>query len=48
LAIAWVLQNEAIDVVLVGARSTEHLDNALAALEQPFAAEWLAETQSWT
>jgi hypothetical protein len=32
----------------VGARTTEHLDNALAAIEQPFAAEWTAETQSWT
>jgi aryl-alcohol dehydrogenase-like predicted oxidoreductase len=48
LAIAWVLRNEAIDVALVGARTTEHLDNALAAIEQPFAAEWTAETQSWT
>ena len=48
LAIAWVLQNPAIDVVLVGARTTGHLDNARAAIREPFAAEWLAETQSWT
>jgi aryl-alcohol dehydrogenase-like predicted oxidoreductase len=48
LALAWVFQNETIDVVLVGARTTEHLDNALAAIEQPFAAGWLAETQLWT
>jgi aryl-alcohol dehydrogenase-like predicted oxidoreductase len=48
LAMAWVFQNPAIDVVLVGARTTEHLDNALAAIEQPFAADWLAETQTWT
>jgi aryl-alcohol dehydrogenase-like predicted oxidoreductase len=48
LALAWVLQNEAIDVVLVGARATAHLDNALAAIEQPFAREWMAETQLWT
>jgi aryl-alcohol dehydrogenase-like predicted oxidoreductase len=48
LALAWVLQNDAVDVVLVGARTTVHLDNALAAIGQPFAAEWLAETESWT
>jgi 1-deoxyxylulose-5-phosphate synthase len=48
LAVAWVLQNDAVDVVLVGARSTVHLDNALAAMAQPFAAEWIAETESWT
>jgi aryl-alcohol dehydrogenase-like predicted oxidoreductase len=48
LALAWVFQNQAVDVVLVGARSTAHLDNALAAVEQPFPAAWLAETESWT
>jgi aryl-alcohol dehydrogenase-like predicted oxidoreductase len=48
LAMAWVFQNTAIDVVLVGARSTEHLDNALEAIDQSFAADWLAETHSWT
>jgi predicted aldo/keto reductase-like oxidoreductase len=39
---------ETIDMVLLGARNTGHPDNALAALDQPFAADWMAETQSWT
>lgn len=48
LATAWVLQNPAVDVVLVGARSTSHLETALDAMALPFPAEWMAETQSWT
>jgi aryl-alcohol dehydrogenase-like predicted oxidoreductase len=36
LALAWVLQNPAIDTVLVGARSTVHLDNAVQALATEF------------
>jgi aryl-alcohol dehydrogenase-like predicted oxidoreductase len=47
LAIGWVLQNPAVDVVLVGARTTAHLDAALGALALPFRAEWMAETRSW-
>jgi aryl-alcohol dehydrogenase-like predicted oxidoreductase len=47
LAIGWVLQNPAVDVVLVGARNTAHLDTALGALALPFRAEWMAETRSW-
>ncbi|MFN7919939.1 MAG: aldo/keto reductase [Bryobacteraceae bacterium] len=33
LAMAWVLRNPSVDVVLVGARTIAHLDNALSALE---------------
>ena len=33
LAMGWVLHCEAIDSVLVGARHTGHIDNALAALQ---------------
>jgi aryl-alcohol dehydrogenase-like predicted oxidoreductase len=48
LAMAWVFQNPTLDVVLVGARTTGHLDNALAAMDLPFQPEWLAEMQGWT
>lgn len=47
LAMSWVFQNPAVDVVLVGARTTAHLDNALAALEHPFPDEWVAEIRAW-
>lgn len=43
LAIGWVLQNHAVDTVLAGARSTAHLDNAIAAEAMDFPAEWYAE-----
>ena len=33
LAVAWVLRNQAVDTVLVGARTTDHLDTAIAALD---------------
>jgi aryl-alcohol dehydrogenase-like predicted oxidoreductase len=42
LAMAWVLQNAAVDVVLVGARTVEHLDNILAAAEH---APWVRRTK---
>lgn len=47
LAMAWVFQNPGIDVVLVGARSTAHLDNAIAAMDTPFEPAWLSEMNSW-
>jgi len=43
LAMAWAFQNPAVDTVLVGARSTTHLDNAFQALETELRREWLAE-----
>src|SRR5207344_2765205 len=32
LAMAWVLKNASVNTVLVGARTTAHLDNAVAAI----------------
>lgn len=47
LALAWVLQNPAISSVLVGARSTSHLENALAAQRTPLLVDWLEEIRRW-
>ena len=47
LAVGWVLKNPAVDTVLVGARSTAHLDNAIAAEAMDFPAEWYAEMSAW-
>ena len=47
LAIGWVLQNPAVDTVLAGARSTTHLDNAIAAEALDFPGEWYTEMNSW-
>ena len=47
LAMGWVLQNPQVETVLVGARSTSHLDNALAALAEPLPAEWKFEMDAW-
>jgi 1-deoxyxylulose-5-phosphate synthase len=43
LAMGWVLRNQDLTAVLVGARSTAHLDNGLEALRLEFPAEWAAE-----
>jgi aryl-alcohol dehydrogenase-like predicted oxidoreductase len=43
LAMAWAFQNPGVDTVLVGARSTTHLDNAFQALETDLRREWIAE-----
>lgn len=47
LAMAWVFQNPRVDTVLVGARSTTHLDNAFTALHETFPADWKAEMDGW-
>lgn len=47
LAMAWVLRNPGIDIVLVGARTTAHLDNAVAAVATELQPEWLAEIDQW-
>jgi aryl-alcohol dehydrogenase-like predicted oxidoreductase len=39
----WVLWNPNLTAVLVGARSTAHIDNALEALRLEFTDEWAAE-----
>lgn len=47
LAMAWVLQRDAIDGVLIGARHAGHLDNAVEALDTPPSPELIAEMDSW-
>jgi len=47
LAMAWVLDNPAVTTVLVGARSEEHLMNALEAERISFQADWHREIASW-
>ncbi|MBM3796403.1 MAG: aldo/keto reductase [Acidobacteria bacterium] len=43
LAMGWALANPRVRTVLVGAREPRHLDNALALLAEPLAAEWMEE-----
>jgi aryl-alcohol dehydrogenase (NADP+) len=47
LALAWVLRNPAVTSVLVGARTTGHLDNALQALALELPEPWAAEMDGW-
>jgi aryl-alcohol dehydrogenase-like predicted oxidoreductase len=47
LAIGWVLQNTQVDVMLVGARTISHVDNAIAASEMQFEPEWLDVMRGW-
>jgi aryl-alcohol dehydrogenase-like predicted oxidoreductase len=47
LAMAWVFQNPRVHTVLVGARSTAHLDNAFTARHEPFPADWKTEMDTW-
>jgi aryl-alcohol dehydrogenase-like predicted oxidoreductase len=47
LALAWVLRNPAVTSVLVGARTTAHLDNALQAVALEFPEPWAAEMDGW-
>lgn len=47
LAMSWTLQREAIDGVLIGARHSGHLDNAVEALNTPLSPELMAEMDSW-
>ncbi len=46
LALGWVLSKTNIDCVLVGARSTEHVQNALYALDKPLTSKWIEEMNS--
>jgi aryl-alcohol dehydrogenase-like predicted oxidoreductase len=43
LAMAWALRNADLTAVLVGARTTAHIDNALQALASELPAEWYEE-----
>ncbi len=47
LAMGWVLNREGVDSVLIGARHTGHLDNALRAMGMDFPPEWMAEMDAW-
>jgi len=47
LAMGWVLKRDGVDSVLIGARHTGHLDNALRSLEMEFPNEWMVEMNSW-
>jgi aryl-alcohol dehydrogenase-like predicted oxidoreductase len=47
LALAWVLRNPNVTSVLVGARTTAHLDNALEALAMEFPEPWAEEMNRW-
>ena len=40
LAVAWVLKNPHVDTVLVGARTRNHIDSAVAALSLDFDPDW--------
>jgi aryl-alcohol dehydrogenase-like predicted oxidoreductase len=47
LAMWWVLQNPAVDTVLVGARTVAHLENAVEAARLESAPELYEEMNSW-
>jgi aryl-alcohol dehydrogenase-like predicted oxidoreductase len=47
LAMGWVLHRADVATVLVGARTTEHLHNALEAMEMEMAGEWVQEMDEW-
>lgn len=48
LAMSWALRNASLTAVLAGARTTEHLDNAVAALRLELRAEWIEEMNRWS
>ena len=47
LAMAWVITHPAITAVLVGARETRHVDNAIAAYEMGMDPDLRAEMSAW-
>jgi aryl-alcohol dehydrogenase-like predicted oxidoreductase len=47
LALAWVLRHPDLTSVLVGARTTSHLENAVQAQAMDFPEEWAAEMSRW-
>jgi aryl-alcohol dehydrogenase-like predicted oxidoreductase len=47
LAMAFALFHPAVTTVLVGARTTAHLNNALQASQLEFRPEWLDEINNW-
>ncbi|MCX6623988.1 MAG: aldo/keto reductase [Acidobacteria bacterium] len=47
LAMAWVLQHPDVTNMLVGSRTTEQLENAMAALAFHLPSDWLDEMNAW-
>jgi aryl-alcohol dehydrogenase-like predicted oxidoreductase len=47
LAMAWALKNRDLTALLIGARTTAHIDNAFDALELDLPASWMDEMNSW-
>ena len=47
LAMAWAMTHPAVTAVLVGARSTSHIDNALEAYDMGLSPELRAEMSAW-
>ena len=47
LAMAWAMTHPDVTAVLIGARSTEHIDNAVAAFEMRMDPELRAEMSGW-
>jgi aryl-alcohol dehydrogenase-like predicted oxidoreductase len=48
LAMTWALRNPDLTAVLIGARSTAHIDNALDALRREVPEEWLREMDAFS
>jgi aryl-alcohol dehydrogenase-like predicted oxidoreductase len=47
LAVAWALRNPDITAVLIGARNTDHIDNAIAARDMEIPEAWMAEMNAF-
>ena len=48
LAMAWAMTHPLVTSTLIGARTTDHIDNALAAFEMGMDGELRAEMSAWT
>lgn len=47
LAMAWVMANKSLTSVLIGARRTEHVDNAIEAMNMNLSSDLHAEMSAW-
>ena len=47
LAMAWVMANNSLTSVLIGARRPNHVDNAIQAMEMELSPELHAEMTAW-
>jgi len=47
LALGFVMRNPVVTTVLIGARTTAHLENALRAQDMEFPTEWFDEINHW-